>query len=527
MKKTLAIILALVLTLGLASSALADDSWPTLRVEVFDRDTPGLKVAEGWQAKYAQENFGDPNQINIEFVGYARWGGEEGLIAADLAAHIAPDICITYNNNKIVDQYIEFDGLWKLNDLLEGAPNLKAFLTEEGDDLLQVGQRDGVQWFLNARRISRANVGIFIREDWLKELGMEKPTNIEQLTAYLEAAQEKKLGGDNTVAFPFGIYESDPMFNVRRITDAFVDFAQVSEEDWYAYSKTPEMLPGAKEGFRWLNKLYNEGIISESFALQNNDAANDTAMVMGYNGFFTGQPDQPWRTDKNYEIELEKNVPGGHWISCSPFVNESLGKALRDIYTPAGLLIFIPKDSDEEHAKMAFKYLDWLATPENLFAMQNGTEGINYEKLNEDGIPVGVKAAADVPDENKIHAGDIAFISNGLYYGSAEKNAAALSLPFTGYEEDVKAAYLDSMTDTWTQIGWSVPIQAVTDYEGTVRGAEAKFIADVVSCDPAEFDTVFDAGIEDIKSAGATEIIDELRANFQAGNATGTFPGNK
>ena len=171
MKKTLAIILALVLTLGLASSALADDSWPTLRVEVFDRDTPGLKVAEGWQAKYAQENFGDPNQINIEFVGYARWGGEEGLIAADLAAHIAPDICITYNNNKIVDQYIEFDGLWKLNDLLEGAPNLKAFLTEEGDDLLQVGQRDGVQWFLNARRISRANVGIFIREDWLKELG--------------------------------------------------------------------------------------------------------------------------------------------------------------------------------------------------------------------------------------------------------------------------------------------------------------------------------------------------------------------
>lgn len=48
MKKTLAIILALVLTLGLASSALADDSWPTLRVEVFDRDTPGLKVAEGW-----------------------------------------------------------------------------------------------------------------------------------------------------------------------------------------------------------------------------------------------------------------------------------------------------------------------------------------------------------------------------------------------------------------------------------------------------------------------------------------------
>ena len=528
MKKTLAIILALALTLGLCASALADDSWPTLRIEVFDRDTAGLNVATGWQHQYAQEHFGDPNQINLEFVGYARWGGEEGLIAADLAAHIAPDICITYNNNKVVDQYIEFDGIWKLNDLLDQyGPNLKAFLTEEGDELLKIGQRDGVQWFLNARRISRANVGFFIREDWLKALGMEKPTSIAELTAYLEAAQEKKLGGENTVAFPFGIYESDPMFNVRRYTDAFVDFSQITEEDWFAYSRTPEMLPGAKEGFRWLNKLYNEGIISESFALQNNDEANDTAMVMGYNGFFTGQPDQPWRTDKNYETELEKNVEGGHWISCSPFVNESLNKALRDVYTPAGLLIFSPKDTDEEHAIMAMKYLDWLATPENLFAMQNGTEGINYESLNADGIPIGVKANDDVPDENKIHAGDIAFIANGLYYGSAEKNEAALVLPFAGYEEDVKAAYKDSLTDGWTQIGWTVPIQAVTDYDGTVKGAEAKFLADVISCKPEDFDTVFDAGIEDIKAAGATEIIEELRQNYQAGNYTGTFPGNK
>ena len=175
MKKTLAIILALALTLGLCVTAVADESWSTLRVEVFDRDTAGLDVANGWQHKYAQEHFGDPNQINLEFVGYSRWGGEEGLIAADLTAHIAPDICITYNNNKVVDQYIEFEGIWQLNDLLEKAPNLKAFLTEEGDELLKLGQREGIQWYLNARRISRANVGFFIREDWLRNWAWKNP----------------------------------------------------------------------------------------------------------------------------------------------------------------------------------------------------------------------------------------------------------------------------------------------------------------------------------------------------------------
>ena len=66
----------------------------------------------------------------------------------------------------------------------------------------------------------------------------------------------------------------------------------------------------------------------------------------------------------------------------------------------------------------------------------------------------------------------------------------------------------------------------MTDYEGTVKGAEAKFIADVVSCSPEEFDAKYDAGVEEIKAAGADEIVAALREEFKAGNATGTYPGN-
>lgn len=76
------------------------------------------------------------------------------------------------------------------------------------------------QWYIPARRISRANAGNFIRQDWLDALGMEKPTTVDELTAYLRAAKEAGLGGDSTVPFAFSIFESDPLFNVRRITDA-------------------------------------------------------------------------------------------------------------------------------------------------------------------------------------------------------------------------------------------------------------------------------------------------------------------
>ncbi|MBQ6646309.1 MAG: hypothetical protein IJM56_06470, partial [Clostridia bacterium] len=277
----------------------------------------------------------------------------------------------------------------------------------------------------------------------------------------------------------------------------------------------------------WLNTLYHEGLLPETFALTDNDKANDTALIMGYNGFFSQQPDQPWRTDKNYQIELEKNVPEGHWVTVNCFYNESLGKYLHDIYAANGLSIIIPKTTDEETAIAAMKYLDWLAVPENMFMMQNGIEGINYEGISEElGIPYGVKSADAVPNENKMHAGDICFISNGLYYGDDAKNAAALALPFAGYEEDVVASYVDSLTDAWTQISFTVTVQADTDYNATVKSKQGEFLAAVVSCDPAEFDAVYDAGIEEILASGAAEMIEGFRAAYQDGNYRGVFPGN-
>lgn len=530
MKKTLAILLTLALLLGMVGTAAAEEEWITLRVETFDREITGFDVTNCWQLKYAQEHFGDPNHIKLEFVSTPRWT-EGDVLTNALAGGTACDLCPTYNGT-LVQKCIDEEGIWELGPMVdEYAPNLKTFL---GDELLTYGQQDHdgdgtkEQWFIPARRISRANVGNFIREDWLTALNMEKPTNIEEFTNYLTAAKEQKLGGENTYPFAFGIYAPDPMYNVRRFTDAWVDFSQVTEEDWFAYARNPEMLPGAKEGFRWLNTLYHAGIIPETFALTDNDQANDQALIMGQNGFFSQQPDQPWRTDKNYEIEMEKNVPGAHWVTVNPFVNASLGMTLHDKYAPSGLSIIIPKTTDEKTAIAAIKYLDWMAIPENMFAMQNGVEGVNYEGLTPEGIPFGVKSADAVPDENKMHAGDIVFISNGLYYGEdEEKNNAALSLPFKGYEEDVIASYADSLSDSWTQISFPVAVEAETDYGASVKSAQGKFLADVVSCDPEKFDEVYDTGLEAIKAAGASEMIEAFREAYKSGNYRGDFPGKK
>lgn len=526
MKRTLSFLLVAVMLLSCVSlTAFAESDWATLRIETYDRSVAGFNVADCMQLHYAQEKFGDPNKIKLEFVPVSRWDEGE-ILTTQMAGGTAPDICLTYNGD-LVNQYIDMGGILAVDNLLnEYGPNLKAFL---GDELLTYGQhdpdKDGVkeQYVLPARRISVANVGNFIRGDWLAALNMEKPATIEEFEAYLRAAKEAKLGGDNTMPFDFDMYEADPLYNVKRYTDAFVDFSKVSEEDWFAYSANHEMLPGAKDAYRWLNKLYNEGLISENFAIDD-DTQHDAYLVQGNFGFFSQQPDQPWRTDKNYQKELETNVPGAYWTSVNCFKNTYDGKTYHDLYAPNGLSIIIPAWVSEQTAINAIKYLDWMAQPENMFFMQNGTEGKNYLALNEEGIPVQIQSTDVVEDAYKMHATDICFISNGLFYGSDEKNAAALAIPFTGYEEEVKASYADALTDTWTQASFSVMIQADTDFGAMVKSKQGEFLVNVVTCAPDQFDATFDTFIQAILDAGAEEIIAERRAAYLAGEYRGTYP---
>ena len=60
-----------------------------------------------------------------------------------------------------------------------------------------------------------------------------------------------------------------------------------------------------------------------------------------------------------------------------------------------------------------------------------------------------------------------------------------------------------------------------------IKSKQGEFLSKVVTCDPAEFDAIYDAAIQDILNTGASELIEEQRAAYQAGEFRGTFPGAK
>ena len=124
-----------------------------LRVEIFERgDVPegAGSITDNAMTKWVQEEFGDPNGIKVEYVSVPR-ASEASQLNIFMAANEAPDIIFTYDYSALYDYYAK-GGLADLSNYVDKAPQLVEFL---GEDLLEVGQIDGKQILIPAKRLER------------------------------------------------------------------------------------------------------------------------------------------------------------------------------------------------------------------------------------------------------------------------------------------------------------------------------------------------------------------------------------
>lgn len=222
---------------------------------------------------------------------------------------------------------------------------------------------------------------------------------------------------------------------------------------------------------------------------------------------------------------MKKNVgEDAEWIPVNPFVNPD-GYTLHENYAANGICIFIPSWVNKETAVAAMKYMDWMAQPENMFYLQNGIEGVHYDHLNEDGLPVGRVTNDNLPDDQKwLSAVDLVFLSNGNSFGNDELNNKYSALTFTGYEDVVARSYEYMAKDSYAPIGFTVAIKAEADYDQMVLAKQAELLTNALTCDPAEFDAVYDRCVQAILDVGGQQIVDERKAAYEAGLIRGDFP---
>ncbi|GAA4829833.1 extracellular solute-binding protein [Paenibacillus vulneris] len=478
----------------------------TLKVEIFDRGNAPAgagPVDNNFWTQWIQKNFGDPNNIKLQFIPVPR-NQEVDKLNVLMSTGDAPDLVFTYDMNTIYN-YVKGGGLTELGKLIdENGPNLKKFL---GQEVLNYGIFSGKQYTIPAKRPLQFTQSSYIRKDWLDKLGLPVPKTTEEFYQTMKAFKEKDPGqtGGKVIPYDFSASNGTNITTPGVLISSFVK--KLSEEDFYAM---PELLkPGYKDGVQFLNKMNQEGLINPDFALDKDGKSFERDVANGYVGAFTAlAAHQNLMGPGNVFDTLKKNVPGAEYVAMDPFTNEE-GKHPKVIYDPIGMHIMIPKSS--KHAVEAIKYLDWMSKPDVLFTLQNGIEGQHYTLEN--GFPKAI--TTDEAKKTYYNNTDIAIISNGRDFGSKDKNIEAGALQFPNYKELAKQTMINALNDGYTNPRFERPIDSEIKYSKTLGDKAQEAVVKSILAKPEEFNKLFDSKVEEYLKLGGQAVMDERRAAYK------------
>jgi putative aldouronate transport system substrate-binding protein len=496
---------------GDASTDDGGEAAAKLKVELFDRgNTPqGYTITDSYLTRYAQENFAKPNHIDLEYVPIPRSEEIAKLNVLMASGADVPDIVFTYDQATF-ERYAEQGGLTDLTELInEHGQNLKTFL---GEDTLKYGQVDGKQFAIPGKRTITARYTSWVREDWLQKLNLPVPQTTEELYNTLKAFKEQDPGETGGSVIPLGMTIEPGQY--EPLLWSFIQPAtSMTTDELLANSDYLPVLPGFKDGLRFMNKLYNEGLMSKDFGLDQDKKQLTQDIQSGKIGAFSDDYDNIYYNDGAYE-NLQANDADAILTPIDPFTNAD-GKHAKPEYASNAMYIMIPKSS--QNAEAAIKYLNWMSQTNVLIDMQNGVEGKNYDL--KDGIPV---VKEDVTQEAKdwvYNSGDMVIVANGKVVGDDAKNREAFILGGfpVKYQSDVRKAMELADVDTIKPVTFVRPIASKSKYGTTLESKLDEMIVKAVMADPAKFDSLFDSALAEYMSSGGKAVMDERTKAYQEG----------
>lgn len=257
----------------------AYDEQIELKIPVYDRGMQGqADVDNNYWTDYVQKNFGDKYNIKMTFVPVTR--KEDVTVFNELlAAGEEPDILFSYDYPTMISYYSR--GAFQPIDedvLKTYAPTFY----EKTKDLEEYTKVDDQRYFLAATRPLAYNWVTLIRTDWLEKAGLSMPTNQEEYVNALKKFKELKLGGENTIPATESLYNAYfPNYEYREYP--------LSEEDNAMYSDiTVASLTydATKQKLKYMNQLYNDGLISPEWYLDKDGNQKQADFVSGKAGVF-------------------------------------------------------------------------------------------------------------------------------------------------------------------------------------------------------------------------------------------------
>jgi len=282
-----------------------------------------------------------------------------------------------------------------LNNLLDkDAPNLKKVINSNKDLVRQIKTDSGkiaVFPFIRSDDSLVVFAGPFLRNDWLKELGLKVPTTIDEWYHVLKAFKEKK----NCTAPLTFFYGSNPNTNAIITTNAFIG-AFGTTMDFYLNKNKVVYGPIQSQYKNFLatfHKWYSEGLIDKDFGLIDRKTL-DAKMTNGQAGASIGNSG----SGIGRYMDANENNPK-YDLVAAPY--PTLKKGVIPEFGHRTLKISLNDPmaaitSSCKNKKLAARWLDYGYSEEGHMLFNFGIKGVSYDLVN--GFPKYSNLLLNNPD---------------------------------------------------------------------------------------------------------------------------------
>lgn len=404
LKKTLALLLALVMVCGLvacgdttsettatqaqaaANSNTADNTAETakdpIKISMYYADNPTLPYMDSWLTVVETAKL-----ANIDLTVEAIPTGSDYTTKVALALNTGencPDV-ILYQSTKGENASLAVNGaIVPISDYSEWTPNFNAWVEKLGlqdeVDALRLG--DGKLYYLPALRdTAQYDGGLIMRQDYLEEKGFDAPKTFDDLYEILKAYKE-----DYPDSYPLTTLVA-PYVTYRMTMTAWgISFGKSSSSGSNALSydyENGEYFVGAtsdeaREYLTFMHKLYAEGLLDPEMAPIIDDATWSSKMTSGYSMATYAYYDQIGGLEaaseiEGYDLQLYPSLEGPAGAHHQPKSRVSAG-----IMFPASTA---ERDDFEELVRAVDKM---FYSEEAVNIWHLGVEGVTYTKDGDD-----------------------------------------------------------------------------------------------------------------------------------------------
>lgn len=452
-----------------------------------------------------------------------------------IASNDYPDMMFTSGLEQ--SQLITAGAYIKLDDYIEKyGTNIKKLY---GDYLkrMRYSAEDPSIYYLGCYGVDaqrwKPNMAFMIQHAVVKEFGYPELKTLQDAENLIKAYKEKypTIDGQPTIGLTFIAEDWRWQSSVGNMS-AFVT-GKPDDGNWYIDPETYEAtfrfyLPDHKEYYKWLNHMYDIGLLDPECFTQKYDqyvAKIASGRVLSIN-------DQLWQVEDGLKaLRSERKYDRMYGYYPIQFDESYVCADFQDYGYSAGQGIAITTSCKDP--ERAFKFLDWMASDEAQILTHWGIEGKDY--IIQDGKRVITEEMWEERNNNKNWAketgvgvytypfperGDGVKDPTGQYYTA--NSPEQLIKNYTDVEKEVLAAYGIKMwkdlypqadelpKSVWGQ-AWQIPIDGeLSVIVQKCQDIMERGIPKAVLAKPEEFDEVWESIMEELRKAG----VEKANAEF-------------